>query len=240
MPDELEAGSPPPPRRTPRRDAGFLARHRFTLAGGLLLLAVIGGWWGRRSEAGDALPSRPTADFLAPLDMQYREWGNVDLDLLPSEAKQMRPEGLFFRRYESEVTGQEIELAVIAGRRKSTVHTPAYCMPGSGWEILTQEIIRLPVGQETVPANSTLLRGTNGENRLLTFFFTDGRFSTNSISRFQANQLLARFQRRRPVGALVRILTPAPANEAEAEALTADFAKTTLPPLLKAIREAGD
>src|SRR5947209_8593485 len=130
-----------------RKEKPPLFKQRYMIVNGLLLLALLGGLWA--GHAGSA--SSVKQDFLAPLDMQYRDWGNIDLDLNPEEARQMQPDALFFRRYESESDdGGEIELAVIAGSRKKTVHTPAYCMPGSGWEILSQKTVEIPLKGRTL------------------------------------------------------------------------------------------
>jgi len=77
-----------------------------------------------------------------------------------------------------------------------------------------------------------------GHQLLVTYFFTDGEYATPSLLRFQGVQLLKRFEARVPLGALVRVSVPVRTNVKEAAALSDDFARTAVPPVLAKLRQA--
>ena len=121
-------------RRTP------VTKHRLLIVNGILLLALLGGYFGLRSE--DAVASR--TDFLQPLNLPFQGWKATDMALKPDEMDMLKPDAVLMRHYKSQ-DGQSADLAVIAGHRKQSIHTPAFCMVGSGWEVLTQGEHEIPL-----------------------------------------------------------------------------------------------
>jgi EpsI family protein len=139
------------------------------------------------------------------------------------------------RRFENGSEG--VELIVVAGHKKRTVHTPGYCMPGDGWEVLTQVPHRMKVAGRPVPAMRSLM--VKDRDRLLvTYFFTDGAYSTNNLLRFQGHQLVKRVRRVLPIGALVRMTVPVSTTPEAAGRLTDDFAARALPGVLQRLEQA--
>ena len=66
-------------------------------------------------------------------------------------------------------------MTVIAGHRKQSIHTPAYCMRGDGWEVVAEESVSLPVqGHEVEAIRARIAK--DGREMLATYFFTDGEF----------------------------------------------------------------
>jgi len=134
-------------------------------------------------------------------------------------------------------TGGFAELAVVAGHRKKTVHTPGFCMAGGGWQMVSQSETTLKLAGKEVPAIRAVL--VKEQQRLLTtYFFTDGSFATTSLPQFMLSQTLKRLRAKVPVGALVRIIVPVAADVASGDALTREFAAQTLPPVMAALRNA--
>ena len=212
-----------------------MARYRFLLANAFLLLALLGGYWGRRIEGA----TLKRGDLLSRLNLPYRDWKSVDFAIAPDELRLLEPDATLARRYESP-TGQTIELMVIAGHRKRSIHLPSYCMAGGGWDTLSQKDVSLPLTVGAIPAAQARMT-RQGVTMLATYFFTDGTRSTRSLTAFQAQQIADRFHARLTPGALVRLIVPltgAPVSQASAEKLTADFAVFVLPAILDSLRHA--
>ncbi len=205
-------------------------RYRLLIANGILLAGLLGGAGGRRVE--NAVPSR--TDFLRPLGLPFRGWKTRDLALDPSELALLKPDATLVRDYTGP-NGQRVQLAVIAGHRKQSVHTPGFCMTGGGWEITSQEPYRLKLPDRSVDAvRAKMVK--DGQQLLVTYCFTDGEYATRSLPRFQWMQLVKRFGTRLPIGALVRVIAPVRGSVKEAEAVSDAFAAATLPAVFGSLR----
>ena len=209
-----------------------LKRYRLLLANAVLALALFGSYWGRRVEG--ATVSR--ADLLSRLSLPFRGWKTSDIGLSSAEMQMLQPDAVLVRRYHAP-DGRWAELAVIAGHRKSTVHTPGFCMVGGGWEVLSKRAVTLALPGGSVEATQTVM-GRQRQALVATYFFTDGSYTTRDLVRFDAEQLLKRFGRSVPLGALVRIIVPVSKSPAESVKLSDDFARRTVPPVLGALRQA--
>jgi EpsI family protein len=209
----------------------MLQRHRFLWPALVLLLALAGSTWARRIEA--AHLDDPA--FLARLDPQFAGWPHTDVDLSPDEKLLLEPDAYLVRRFTSKV-GEVVELAVIAGHRKRSIHTPGFCMVGGGWETVRQSQPALEADGRRIPTTQ-MLQVRENHTVLTTYFFTDGNFATNNLMRFQGEQLLKRFQSSVPLGAMVRIIAPVSTDPSRAEALTKRVAAEVLPGVLAGLRQ---
>src|SRR5262249_10489689 len=151
-----------------------------------------GTWWGRRVEAA---PYRPE-NFLAGLALPFRDWVATDRTLAPGEVKPP-PDAFLLRQYRSPA-GDTAQLAIVAGHRQDTIHTPAICMSGAGWELLSQRSCTLDLRGRAIPATRALL-AKDGQRLLVTYFFTDGDQVSGSLIGFQLSQLLQRLRGGVPV-----------------------------------------
>jgi EpsI family protein len=211
-----------------------MMRYRLVIVNTLLLLALGGSMYGKRIET---VKIKKT-DFLSRLPLNFRDWKSESQVLTPRELELLEPDDQVIRIYTSPDKHAQIQLSVIAGHRKKTVHTPGYCMIGGGWETVTAQNAEMRIGDENVPISRSVMSNDKGQMLLVTFFFTDGGYNTPSLTRFQLQQLMKRFGTGIPLGALVRILTPVPGDRvAAAEAVTTEFAQATLPDVMKALRE---
>lgn len=209
----------------------MLARHRLLCANVVALIALFGVFWGRQIENSNV----PTDDFLARLDWHFRDWQGSRLAIPPSEAELLQADSIRMERFTAR-NGSWIEMTVIAGHRKQSIHTPAYCLRGDGWEVVAEETITLPVqGQDVQAVRARIAKGS--EEMLATYFFTDGTLCTPSLMRFQTMQMVRRLGSHPPLGALVRILTPVNGSRESAAALTDELAKSTLPATLTALNQ---
>lgn len=208
-----------------------LFRFRFLLANAVLLFALVGVYWGRSIEDANVTVD----DFLKKVDIAYSNWKPEDIPLTKDEREMLEPDSVVVRRFISPKEDQFAEVAVIAGHRKKTLHTPGFCMVGGGWEIVDQRDTTLKVAGIEIPAVSAVLQKDRA--RLLsTYFFTDGDYFTRSLPRFLAVQMVKRLRSRIPLGALVRVIVTAHQGRDKAESLTAAFSQTVLPPVFAGLR----
>jgi EpsI family protein len=217
---------------TEKRMDSSWARYRFLAVNGILVLAAAGSHWGRQIEAAGL----PQADLFQQAGVRFRDWKATDKDLTKDERDLLQPDAVLIRRFTS-AQGPAAELAVVAGHRKQTIHTPGFCMAGGGWEVVSQKPCRLnlPNGEVTA-TRAVMIR--QGARIVVTFFFTDGSYSTPNLVRFQGAQLVKRLQSQVPLGALVRVMVPVNKDVAGAEKLSDEFARQVVPPVMKSLREA--
>jgi EpsI family protein len=146
---------------------------------------------------------------LPALALPYRAWSVSTMDLSAEDRSLLVPDDYIIRNYSSP-DGLVVQLAVVAGRQKRSIHTPAFCMTGAGWETIVESRSSLLVGARHVPTVETMF--LQGRTYLLTtYFFTDGSTDKNSLIAFQWHELLDRLRGRPTYGALVRITVPLPA-----------------------------
>ena len=204
-------------------------RYRFLVINTILLLTVAASQWGRSLE--NATVTRK--DFLQGLETPFRDWKPRALSLTSRETELLEPDATLMLHYE----GRDAfaELAVVAGHRKKTLHTPGFCMVGGGWEVTSQKSRTIRIGSQQVPAvQSVLMKGN--ERLLATYFFSDGEYTTDSLPKFLAVQTFKRIRARTPVGALVRIIVPITETVAKASGLTEEFSGAAVPPVLQRLR----
>jgi EpsI family protein len=213
----------------------LLSKHRLLLVNGVLILTLLGGWMGRKLEAATVADPK----FLERLDLPFRGWDTKAQALTPTELDLLEPDAVLARQYSSRTSNQVAQLVIIAGHRKKSIHTPAYCMAGAGWETASRDTAAIRLADTTIHASRMLMMNSETKQRMLvTFFFTDGDFSTDSLPRFQAVELFKRFRSSVPVGALVRIEVPVTGSQEAAEKLSDEFAADVVPPVISELAKA--
>jgi len=211
----------------------MLFKNRLLILNSVLVLAVAGAAWGRRA---DSVQLR-SADFLAPLKLPFRSYTTTETALTKTELDMLEPDSTLVRQY-AEGKALKAELAVIAGHKKRTVHTPGFCLAGGGWETVRQGTAKYVLAGREVEAQQEIIV-KDGHGMLVTYFFTDGNFCTRSLPRYQWLQLVKRLKGGFPLGALVRIRVPVTSHGPEAVNTTEEFAKAVVPPVIEALRQAG-
>lgn len=212
----------------------MLTRYRWLAANAVLAVSLLGSIWGRQSESA----AGPAPDCLKRLELPFRHWKATDTPISDSELNILQPDAVLARDYVSP-DKESVQLVVIAGHRKRTVHTPGYCMVGGGWDVVSQHQVSIPLPAGDVPAvRSVMMR--EGSQMIATYFFTDGDFSTSSVVKLQWRNLTKRMRARLPLGALVRIIVPVTRDRQSSERLSDDFAKAALPAVLAALHDAGN
>jgi EpsI family protein len=209
-----------------------LSKYRLVALNAALTLALTASVWGSRTANSTTAAQR---DFLHP--RPFSDWNAAPLTLTERERELLKPDAVLLRRYTSPDRTNLVDLAVIAGHRKQTVHTPGFCLTGGGWETLDTADHVVRVGGKEIPAIRSVM-GDKGREMLVIYFFTDGEFSTRSLIRYQAAQMLKRARSEAPMGALVRIIVPVRADREDAGKTSRDFARAMLPDILDDIRRA--
>ncbi len=209
-----------------------MKRYRLLIVNIIALMALAGSHWSRALEG--AKLDQP--DFLKNLSLPFRDWKSNDLTLSKGELGQLEPDATLVRDYQSR-DGEKINFTVIAGHRKKTVHTPSSCMTSEGWETTEAQALPIDIPGQRVDATSSVMF-KNGLSVIALYTFTDGDYSTGSLSRFQMVQLFRRFRAKVPIGALVRIVVPIKGDRAAATKLAEEFAAANLPAVLSSLRNA--
>lgn len=116
----------------------------------------------------------------------------------------------------------------------STIHSPKNCLPGGGWEPLTQSTAVVQTPQGPVTVNRYLLQ--KGRQQALVLYWYQGR------GRVEANEYAVKLDllrdaalRRRSEEALVRVVVPVSNGETEALGLATRVAGTLVPTLQRAL-----
>jgi EpsI family protein len=220
-----------------------MIRYRLFILNAVLVLVLVGSQMGRQIEA--AALTKP--GLLKSLDLSIPGLKSIDVAIPQSELELLEPDAWLVKRYVYDIGANPIErkprcaeLAVIAGHRKKTVHTPAFCMTGDGWEMVERKDFDVRLPDRTIPATRmTMAKGP--EKTMTTFFFTDGDFSTRSLIKFQGVQILKRFRSEIPVGALIRVIVPIYPKDkdaAYASRVSDEFSRLLIPKVMGALREA--
>jgi EpsI family protein len=126
----------------------------------------------------------------------------------------------------------EVDLMVVYGHRKQTFHSPAFCMPGAGYQIITkrQTRLRIPGVAEALPINAMTVQ--KGNRRLLVcYWYVHGGEATTGLARHTAGLLWRRLRRQPASGALIRLMTPVGDAEGPALDTISDFVAAIYPGL---------
>ena len=207
-------------------------RFRLLTVNAILLLALLGSYWGRRIEDAPTIQT----DFLKGLNLPFRNLKTSDTTVSDDERVLLQPDAVLVRRYLSQAGAVEVELAIIAGHHKKSVHTPAFCMAGGGWDTLWQQQSTITLADRSIPAMQMLM-AKDGNHMLVTYFFTNGDYCTRNLIQFQGAQFLSRLHADIREGALVRILVPIANGEDAAKLLTDEFGRAVIPAALANLRE---
>jgi EpsI family protein len=207
-------------------------KGRLVIVNILLLIALAGSYWGRHID--DAVIRQ--GNFLTSMTLPFQGWSTSDVPLSAADLSELQPDSYLVRNYGA-ANGDQVQLAVIAGHRKKSIHTPAFCMAGGGWETLSEQTATLHLPGRSIETDRELM-DQNGTRILVTYFFTDGTYCSPSLTTFQTVQLLKRFRTRIPMGALVRVIVPVRTSPERAEALTGEFASATIPQIMAALHRA--
>lgn len=135
--------------------------------------------------------------------------------------------GVYFGYHASQVREEG------GGSAENSIHPPAHCLPGSGWDIIAHQVVELDVpGLPERPARVNRLVIAKGEARQLVYYWyqTQGRVIAEDWRKILYLSW-DRARRQRTDGALVRFTTALGKDEAAADERIRDLARALLPKL---------
>ncbi len=199
---------------------------RFLVAAALLGVAVL--WSQFLVGTEQVVPRRTFIEF--PLTIGG--WEGRELGLDEGVLEILRVDDYMMRLYTNDGrTPVALYVGYYASLGQVAYHSPKYCLPGGGWQIVHQRVVDLPLGTGSSPllkANYVILqKGT--ERQLFLYWYQDrGRNITNDYwAKFYV--LWDSITRNRTDGALVRFSSAIRGPEDEAFAHQVDLIRVTLP-----------
>jgi EpsI family protein len=103
---------------------------------------------------------QPALGFpISSIDRQVKGWTATD-DTPPSAyiLKSLGATSFLSRTYRRGAVDMNLWIAYYANQQAGeTMHSPKYCLPGTGWELIAQDAARIPVGDESVAVNDYLM-----------------------------------------------------------------------------------
>ncbi|HEY3414276.1 MAG TPA: EpsI family protein [Armatimonadota bacterium] len=175
---------------------------------------------------------------LTQLPLAVGEWTckqNEDLDKLSLDL--LKPDDYVFREYRDPI-GWPLSFLVVYGHLKQSFHSPGFCLPGGGWQIMEKSDEPVAEGGLPIEMNRFLIqRVIDGHDykQVVLYCFVQGDNATPSLMKHNWNLLMAHFQQKRRTGALVRVIIPVVSTEDVALARAKDFITRIYPELKKRI-----
>jgi EpsI family protein len=178
----------------------------------------------------------PATGPLRVLNIPYTldAWQGVDVAPLDAEAEQTLGADLVLNRAYAATRGEEAGLYIAYYNQQRpgiSIHSPLHCLPGTGWDVVSNDVIPLPLAGGGT-SNVRRLIGQKGATRIMVLYWysINGRMIAGEFaSRVQLLQNRVRLGRND--AALVRIAVPVAASDADAERRGIALARALLPHL---------
>jgi len=191
-----------------------------------------------RADRSEQPPARASFDAFP---MEFSGWhGRPETPFTKSVLDVLGLNDYMTRWYVSPEAGGGADLYVgywQSQRQGDTIHSPQNCLPGSGWEPVSQSVVEIPDPRQpstTVPMNRYVIQ--KGLDRELVFYWyqSHGRIVASEYS--SKFYLIADAVRmNRTDGAIVRVITSianeSPAAEQRAQTIAVRFINDLLPQL---------
>jgi len=191
-----------------------------------------------RADRSETPPPRASFDAFP---MEFSGWhGRPETPFTKSVLDVLGLNDYMTRWYVSPEAGGGADLYVgywQSQRQGDTIHSPQNCLPGSGWEPVSQSVVEIPDPRQpstTVPVNRYVIQ--KGLDRELVFYWyqSHGRIVASEYS--SKFYLIADAVRmNRTDGAIVRVITSianeSPAAEQRAQTIAVRFINDLLPQL---------
>lgn len=171
--------------------------------------------------------------------MQIGAWKGTELPPIPAEIMAiLRADDYLNRVYVSPGRyGAGLYIGFYRSQRQGdAIHSPLNCLPGAGWEPVSQSLLTIPVAGAAAPegisVNRDLIQKGIDRQLVLYWYQSHGRVVANEYwSKFYLIRDAVRLNR--TDAALVRVIVPIPPNlggaEAKAEEQATDFVRSMFP-----------
>ena len=188
-----------------------------------------------RAQRTERIPVRQPLDRLS---MTIGDWrGRTDPPLSDQELKVLGADDLTMRTYFSATSALGLYIGYWETQsRGDAVHSPLNCLPGSGWQPVSNGRLQVPVREPNAPArvievNRHVIQKGLDRQLVLYWYQSHGRVIASEYSgKFYLVADAVRLGRSDT--AIVRVVTPiTPAGEAEAERTAMQFVQELFPAL---------
>ncbi len=179
-----EVAAAPPPAGSGARSFRIEAAPLLVAA---VLLAVCGGL-GRQL----APPPPPAPDVdLTRVPLRIGDWQGQELPIDPRVNEELGDVAIIQREYRLDEVQSPVQMIVICGRGRRSLHPPAACYVGAGHEVLEEAERAVATGTEELHFER-LIVGAGAQPRLMALYtFTDGETTTPDYAQHQRNALSA-------------------------------------------------
>jgi len=199
----------------------------------ILIVAQAGIFLIARSEKAES-SFEPTLAEAVPIELagwhgQSRELDQITLEML-------NPEAYVVRNYTNE-NGLPINLTVIYGRKRTSIHSPAVCLVGAGWATIEKEPVEIELldsGEAPLRMTRMLLQKEHEKTVVYYSFLSEGN-STGNWSEFQGRMLVARLSGREARGALLRFIVPVRGDPSAVDEESLKFIRMVYPVIRKGL-----
>jgi EpsI family protein len=197
-----------------------------------LLLGAQLALWAMRPAPGSSI-----APPVQRIPLHIAGWRGRDLGPFDRVTLDMlRPDAYLNREYAG-ADGLPVHLAVICGHRKTTFHSPGFCLLGGGWNIADKSRLQFrPVGGGGPITVNRFLLSREGADAVVLYYYLAGHHRTTaSWVAHQAYLAWDRAHRQPAVGALVRVTVPVASDRSAATRRGIDLLRTLHPSLVTAV-----
>jgi EpsI family protein len=120
-------------------------------------------------------------------------------------------------------------------RQGDSIHSPQNCLPGAGWQPVSDQRVSIPVGRGTaIPVNRYVIQKDLDRQVVLYWFQGRGRVVANEYAN-RAYLVFDSLRTRRSGGALVRVMSPVTGSTEQASAAAASFVAAIYPRLSEVV-----
>ncbi len=204
----------------------------------ILLLAAIGilclqGVFAFSLTVNEYLPSPPPlVQFPDAID-QWRAAGEITME--PEVAAMLQPDDSLNRVYRRRPGQAELGLFIAyykSQHRALGAHDPKVCLPGSGWNPVSSQLIQIPVAQSALSANQYVV-SKGALTDVVVYWFQMEHRAMAGTEGLHFRKILETFSENRTDMALVRIVVPVENNDVSgATKRASEFAIAAYPSIM--------
>ncbi len=185
-----------------------------------------------------------TVPQLDRMPAQFGPWKTVSEEALdPAVQEYLKPDSYILRNYGNAASGSAVNLFVAYFKSLQSgygPHSPAVCLPGSGWLVRERTILQIsvPGRAASIPVNKFVLE-KGGQHILVLYWYQNDRnvWAQEFQGKLRLLPDLMRYQRSDV--SLVRLVEPLPGDDADqALAECKQFTKLIFPSLAEDFRRA--
>ena len=199
---------------------------RFSISVTVLFLCFL---WSQFLYPGEVIVPRTS---FAGFPMRVGGWLGQGMELKPGIVRALEVDDYMMRRYSKK---NEVYVSLYVGYyrslRRAAYHSPKYCLPGNGWQIIEQRVVRIPIdpaGNLAIRANHAILQ--KGLNKVLILYWYQDR-GRNIVSDYWGKWYVFwdSVTRNRTDGALVRISSVIMESEEKSFKNQVEFIRAAIP-----------